>query len=127
MIDIEAKEIEILEGLKDFQRATVDRCFEVFRSGQNRILVADEVGLGKTMVAKGIIAQTVDHLWKQGNKKIDIIYLCSNQSIASQNIARLNILSTGGFTEATRLTLLARRPIETQLKVDEEQRVKFVS
>ncbi len=119
-----------MDSLKDFQRRTAEYAFErlfLDTSGSKRFLVADEVGLGKTMVAKGIIAQTVDHLWKQGNKKIDIIYLCSNQSIASQNIARLNILSTGGFTEATRLTLLARRPIETQLKVDEEQRVKFVS
>ena len=48
MIDIKQKETEILNGLKDFQRATVDRCFEVFKSGQSRILVADEVGLGKT-------------------------------------------------------------------------------
>jgi hypothetical protein len=33
---------------KDFQEATAERIFEIFRDeGQNHILLADEVGLGK--------------------------------------------------------------------------------
>ena len=81
MIDIRAKESEILEGLKDFQRATVDRCFEVFRSGQNRILVADEVGLGKTLVAKGVIARLASwHKDEQDDNLFKVVYICSNQS-----------------------------------------------
>ncbi len=44
-----------LAGLKDFQRATVDRIDRLYRSGQNRVLVADEVGMGKTLVARGAI------------------------------------------------------------------------
>jgi len=43
-----------LAGLKDFQRATVDYVFDRFygQDPTRRFLVADEVGLGKTLVAK---------------------------------------------------------------------------
>jgi RecG-like helicase len=54
----------VLAGLKDFQRRTVDYVFERLY-GQNptsRFLIADEVGLGKTLVARGIIARTIEHL-----------------------------------------------------------------
>ncbi|MGG6549098.1 UNVERIFIED_CONTAM: hypothetical protein NY100_27155, partial [Prevotella sp. 15_C9] len=41
---------------KDFQRATADRIEEIFRNGnQKRVLLADEVGLGKTIIAKEVI------------------------------------------------------------------------
>ena len=48
-----------LAGLKDFQQASVERVIENFFSEghSERVLVADEVGLGKTIVAKGVIAQ----------------------------------------------------------------------
>ena len=55
-----------LEGLKDFQRRTVDRVHERLWDADDptrRFLVADEVGLGKTLVARGVIAKTIDHLW----------------------------------------------------------------
>lgn len=56
----------VLAGLKDFQRATVDYVFERFYGPDptKRFLVADEVGLGKTLVARGVMARTIDHLWK---------------------------------------------------------------
>ena len=53
-----------------------------------RFLVADEVGLGKTLVARGVIAKAIDHLWETV-PRIDIIYICSNSNIASQNITKL--------------------------------------
>lgn len=106
MIDIKAKEIEILEGLKDFQRATVDRCFEVFRSGQNRILVADEVGLGKTLVAKGLIARLASwHKDEKADNLFKVVYICSNQSIASQNIQKLYNGATVDGVSDTRLSM----------------------
>ena len=47
-----------LASLKDFQLATVNAVLHSYKkSGSNRILVADEVGLGKTIVAKGVIAE----------------------------------------------------------------------
>lgn len=49
-----------LAALKDFQRATVNVVYEnLFKNGQQRMLVADEVGLGKTIVAKGVIARRI--------------------------------------------------------------------
>lgn len=43
-----------LVGLKDFQRVTVETVYKrLFASSQKSMLVADEVGLGKTIVAKG--------------------------------------------------------------------------
>ncbi len=44
-----------MDSLKDFQRRTAEYAFErlfLDTSGSKRFLVADEVGLGKTMVAK---------------------------------------------------------------------------
>ena len=96
-----------LEGLKDFQRATVNYVFDRFY-GQNptrRFLVADEVGLGKTLVARGVIARTIDHLWNE-KPRIDVIYICSNADIARQNIDRLTIAGCEKAAQATRLTLL---------------------
>jgi len=71
----------------------------------SRFLVADEVGLGKTFVARGLIAKVVDHLWETV-KRIDIIYICSNSSIARQNISRLNITETNDVALPSRITLL---------------------
>lgn len=98
----------VLRGLKDFQRSTVDYVFDrlyLDPLASRRFLVADEVGLGKTLVARGLIAKTIDRLWDTG-KRIDIIYICSNADIARQNIRRLNVSGEEDFTQATRITLL---------------------
>ena len=100
----------VLGTLKDFQKRTAKFAFErlvLDPAGTRRFLVADEVGLGKTLVARGVVAQTIDHLW--GRARIDIIYVCSNKDIARQNINRLKVTKDEGFALATRLTLLARR------------------
>ena len=61
MIDVSSKlsdiERTIMAGLKDFQRATVERIDYLFRHGQRRVLVSDEVGLGKTLIARGTVAK----------------------------------------------------------------------
>src|SRR5450756_1619872 len=105
MIDMKAKETEILSGLKDFQRATVDRCYEVYKSGQKRILVADEVGLGKTLVAKGVIAKVARWHQEENDKLFKVVYICSNQSIASQNIQKLYDGATIDGVSDTRLSM----------------------
>ncbi|MBK8368178.1 MAG: hypothetical protein IPL10_12380 [Bacteroidetes bacterium] len=90
--------------LKDFQIATVDYVFNRFISETslcNRFLVADEVGLGKTLVARGIIQKFYDHYQEIGKQSLNVIYICSNQSIASQNISRLNIEKKKGISQAT--------------------------
>ncbi len=112
-----------LARLKDFQRLTVDRVHQRLWLDDDytkRFLVADEVGLGKTLVARGVIAKTIDHLWDTVDR-IDIVYICSNAQIASQNLGRLNI---GGYDvdHADRLTLLPT--VISELK---ESKVNFVS
>ena len=103
-----------LSVLKDFQRRTVDYVFKrmwVDDPPAHRFLhegvVADEVGLGKTLVARGIVAKTLEHLCDRVGR-IDIVYICSNASIARQNVSRLDV---GGLPHAvlpTRLTLLPK-------------------
>jgi hypothetical protein len=99
----------ILSGLKDFQRDTVQYVFKRMYTDADsvsRFLIADEVGLGKTLVARGMIASAVDYLWDKDVKRIDVVYICSNQEIAQQNIDRLNITQDRTFQHASRATLL---------------------
>ena len=100
-----------LRPLKSFQRRTVEHAFRrLFTADDStgRFLVADEVGLGKTLVARGIIAKAIDHLWKEV-KRIDIVYICSNGSIARANLPKLQVggAEERSFALATRLTMLA--------------------
>jgi len=104
---------KVLMGLKDFQRDSVEYVFQRLYLDSDcisRFLIADEVGLGKTLVARGIIAKAIDHLW-ESIERIDVIYICSNQDIARQNIDRLNITDKHEFQYASRATLL---PIKIQ-------------
>ena len=81
-----------LADLKDFQRRTAVWAFERMFADHDpalRFLVADEVGLGKTHVAKGVIAQVIDHLGRIGDERHDIVYVCSNAAIARQNLRKL--------------------------------------
>lgn len=97
-----------LSMLKDFQRRTVDYVFKRMwedASPAHRFLVADEVGLGKTLVARGVVAKTLQHLWDRVGR-IDIVYICSNASIARQNVSRLDVSGLPHAELSTRLTLL---------------------
>lgn len=98
----------VLNGLKNFQRDTVEYVFRRLYTDPDatkRFLIADEVGLGKTLVARGLIAKTIDHLWERVGR-VDIVYICSNADIARQNINKLNITGQSDFTFASRITLL---------------------
>ncbi len=104
-IDVDAA----MDGLKDFQRRTTDYVFKrmyLDKPPAHRFLVADEVGLGKTMVARGIIAKAVEHLQARKVNRVDVLYICSNATIAQQNLNRLNVTNQESSSFATRLTLL---------------------
>ena len=104
--DINAE--RILAGLKDFQRKSVEYVYERLygQGATRRFLLADEVGLGKTFVARGVIAKAIERLREQGERRIDVIYICSNADIARQNISRLNVTGKSDFQFASRITLL---------------------
>ncbi|MXZ48176.1 MAG: helicase [Candidatus Dadabacteria bacterium] len=98
----------VLSRLKDFQRRTAEYVFRRLYTDSeptDRFLVADEVGLGKTLVVRGVIALAIEHLLGKV-ERIDIVYVCSNISIASQNINRLNVSDVQEFARPTRLSLL---------------------
>src|SRR5262245_2763743 len=60
------------------------RAFET-ANGVRRFLVADEVGLGKTIAAAGI----VERMSAGRNAPLRVFYVCSNLAIAAQNRSRL--------------------------------------
>jgi hypothetical protein len=78
---------------KDFQEATAERILEIFKhKNQNRILLADEVGLGKTIIANAVVKKVSE--WHQKELHDDhfkVIYVCSNISIANQNYQKLGV------------------------------------
>ena len=105
IIDAEA----VLAELKDFQQRTARWAFQRMFDEKDpaiRFLVADEVGLGKTHVAKGVLAQVIDHLRRTGDKRHDIVYICSNAAIARQNIRKLVPAGIKPIEGADRLTML---------------------
>ncbi len=81
--------------LKDFQRATVERIAELLKDPQHsrRILVADEVGLGKTVVAKGLIVSMLRD-WHRP-EPLRVTYICSSLSLAAENLAKLAVFPAG--------------------------------
>ena len=97
----------------DFQEATADRIAEIFRKatidserheintgGQRRVLLADEVGLGKTHVAKSVIDRVREMRKEVNDDMFRVVYVCSNMSIANQNIEKLGVRNKADVTES---------------------------
>lgn len=83
----------VMSGLKDFQRATVDRILYLYKHKQRRVLVSDEVGLGKTLIARGTVARVAKLRHQEGDDLFKVVYICSNAAIADQNLQKLRISS----------------------------------
>ena len=107
---------------KGFQRATAEAALATLTraDGSRRFLVADEVGLGKTVVARTII----DEMMKRRRRPLVVFYVSSNLNIAHQNRAKLlELLPTEreqkqAAAQADRLTLAvnpAKRPKHPRL------------
>lgn len=102
-----------------FQKETVKVACHALRdpSGSRRFLVADEAGLGKTVVAQGIIEEFSSRIRsKRASGVMNVIYVCSNLAIARQNQDRLVGFLTKAGREAAvveedrlSLTLLPQR------------------
>ncbi len=91
--------------LADFQRAAVDQILTRLRNkqGSQRFLLADEVGLGKTIVARGVI----EELAKRKRTPLQVIYLCSNAEIAEQNRRKLVADAGQSINRVTELAVRA--------------------
>jgi hypothetical protein len=90
-----------------FQKETVKVACLALRSptGSRRFLIADEAGLGKTIVAQRIIREFSTEISLRPRKEdrtFNIIYVCSNLAIARQNQDRLlGFLTKAGQKAAT--------------------------
>jgi hypothetical protein len=105
--ELKAQLEKTLAELKPFQRRSVEHIFERMYGNNptRRFLLADEVGLGKTMVARGVIARAIDRL-RNEVEHFNVVYICSNQDIARQNISRLNTTGREDVVMTSRITLL---------------------
>ena len=86
----------VMKGLTPFQRATVKHVAQLYRgdgrgAGRQRALVADEVGLGKTLIARGVLAEIAMLRAEEGDPLVKVAYICSNAAIALQNVRKLKI------------------------------------
>ncbi len=78
----------------DFQQETAKRIMSLFTESEPahlRVLLADEVGLGKTIVAREVVSRMRDWRKKIGDDFYKVVYICSNINIARQNITKLGI------------------------------------
>ena len=114
------KEVEL--KLSDVQQATVDYLYHrMYEEGQGRMLVADEVGLGKTWIAKGLIAKAF-YRWQksrcQEKKRFNVFYICSNQQLAAQNLKKVNFTKDKRciVSQVNRISLLAYKPNNEDVK-----------
>lgn len=98
-------EKKIMSGLKDFQQATVNRIDYLYRNGQRRVLVSDEVGLGKTLIARGTVAKMAKLRREEGDSLFKVVYICSNAAVADQNLRKLRITNEAKTESASRSRL----------------------
>jgi hypothetical protein len=116
--------------VKDFQKATAERILHIYRDmGRSRVLLSDEVGLGKTFVAKNVI--DLVRKWHRDELHGDffkVVYVCSNANIADQNIGKLGVSNYLGKTcvSESRLSMqhlfisIANKRIRDEIKADSE-------
>ena len=93
--DIDRTEYLTMNVLKDFQRATVERIDALFRKGQGRILVADEVGMGKTLIARGAIVKTARLRLEEGEREVLLPQLCRREVLHGCDLGRREVEAHG--------------------------------
>ena len=106
-----------------FQKATIERVLIAFdrRRRVRRFLVADEVGLGKTIVARGVIERMVRR--NRAGRPLRVFYVCSSLAIAAQNKASLLTVIRDpavrhrAISDVDRLTLAPNRKLSDNISL----------
>lgn len=95
-------------ALEPFQSATARAVINALErpNGSKRFLIADEVGLGKTVVSRAL----AKHLGEGRRTPLNVVYLCSNLNIADQNLKKLLSLDPTWATPEDRLSLVRLAP-----------------
>ncbi len=91
---------------KSFQIATIRAALDALNTGNRRFLLADEVGLGKTVVAREVIRELSSG---KRDRPFRVFYVSSNQSLSAQNAPRLicdDIADQYELVDASRPSLL---------------------
>lgn len=109
---------------RPFQEATIRAALAALTTGSRRFLVADEVGLGKTVVAQGVIRDLIEARRAEDRLPLRVFYVCNSLAIARQNRRRiLDLLDTKEARRAAecrvdRLTLMVgREPTHPELRL----------
>lgn len=115
-----------MSELTDFQRATVaatDARIQASNGQGARILIADEVGLGKTLVARGVLALTLRRWLQSGpkNRPLRVVYVCSNQALAHENAVKLAVFRDDASKERWMATPTFGRLSDLGIKQDVPQ------
>ena len=107
---------------KEFQKRTIKRVLQAFHGRQRvrRFLVADEVGLGKTVVARGVMETMLKRRQRSDGRPLRVFYMCNSLAIAAQN--RSNLLKAqpkgakpqDAVCKVDRLTLVAMHELPEQ-------------
>ncbi|WP_022932108.1 DEAD/DEAH box helicase [Treponema bryantii] len=119
--DFEDIKNDIFSELKNFQIDTINEIENKYEVGIRRVLVSDEVGLGKTLVAKGVIVKRAIFLREKGYPHISIIYVCSNSSICGQNLKKLRISNNVLIdnTQSSRLSMQHLQIFNREINIKE--------
>src|SRR5689334_5579487 len=108
---------------KQFQLDTIEHVYRKLSRSQSRFLVADEVGLGKTIIARGVIQKFQQDLRAKNGREPNsgrqlVLYVCSSTDIGKQNVKKL--MFEGGEAlgdgRASRLTMLFFDEAQSALK-----------
>lgn len=87
--------VALEKKLLPYQRASVDKICKHFENS-GKALLADEVGLGKTFVAKGVVAKLAAEHWEKNRQPFRVAYICPNQNVAAQNYPKFTEMYSSG-------------------------------
>lgn len=94
---------------KHFQRLTTEAAVKALITGSRRFLLADEVGLGKTVVAREVIAELARR--RRGDEPFRVYYFGSGRTVTAQNAPRLCPDAESALCDANRPSLMAMSDI----------------